>query len=97
MVLTATPSAGPDPQNRFAHRLDAEVTEEDRTVFLATQLFSAFERAAPLDPDEDIARGPPIEVLERFARFAGTLLSAKASPLSIAFGRALRERWSQSA
>ena len=64
-------------RNRLAHTLQAEVTEEDRDVFLAIPLFRAIRDAlaAPNAPSED-----PVGVLEEFACHAGIFLKAASDP-----------------
>ena len=75
-------------RNRLAHTLQAQVSEEDRAVFLSVTLFREFRiaRDAPKTPS-DI----PIDVLEEFSAHAGMMLDAAISPDGELWAQALAE------
>ena len=75
-------------RNRLAHRLSANLTEEDAAVFLNAKLFRAMrdEGAKPGKPSQD-----PLDVLEKFAQYAGSCLNQEFSALGNAFREALNE------
>ncbi len=75
-------------RNRLAHTLQAQVSEEDRTLFLSVDLFRAVRiaRDAPKTPS-DI----PIDVLEEFGAHAGMMLDAAISPDGELWAQALAE------
>lgn len=64
-------------RNRLAHTLQAQVSEEDRAVFLSVALFRELRiaRDAPKTPS-----AVPIDVLEEFGAHAGMMLDAAISP-----------------
>ncbi len=64
-------------RNRLAHTMLAEITVEDRDVFLSVSLFREMRKAlkAPESPSDE-----PLVVLEDFARHAGLSLNAASSP-----------------
>jgi hypothetical protein len=75
-------------RNQLAHTLQAQVSEEDRAVFLSVDLFREFRiaRDAPKTPS-DI----PIDVLEEFGAHAGMMLDAAISPDGELWAQALAE------
>lgn len=75
-------------RNRLAHTLQAQVSEEDRTVFLSIALFRELRvaRDAPKTPSD-----VPIDVLEEFGAHAGMMLDAAVSPDAELWKKALAE------
>ncbi|HSV68911.1 MAG TPA: hypothetical protein VLI72_02275 [Methylibium sp.] len=77
-------------RNRLAHNLKAEVTEEDRMVFLSQDMFKLMREWGHKDnkipPSND-----PLDVLEAFAEFASSMLHSGSTPHSKAFGQAMDE------
>jgi hypothetical protein len=75
-------------RNRIAHTLRAEVTEEDRDVFLGIRNFASLRRAlAEHQPDSDES----IDVVEAFARHAGSVLQHHSGPDAEIWARVTRE------
>jgi hypothetical protein len=81
-------------RNRIAHTLSASVTTSDRDVFLGIALFKELRDAlaAPEIPSDE-----PVEVLEAFARHAGTTLASAASPDAPLWRKALEPDIDESA
>jgi hypothetical protein len=74
-------------RNRMAHRLQVEISEEDRAAILSISLFSAMRTA--LSKGQVPKPGDPLSVLEDFAMFAANLLHARSDPS--------RDFWAQAA
>lgn len=72
-------------RNRLAHRLDANVTEEDANAFLSDGVFKAMriEGAKPETPSSD-----PLDVLEAFAQHVSSALQHEFSVIGNAFSKA---------
>ncbi len=64
-------------RNRVAHTLRADLTQDDANVFRSVGIYRAMKIASG---DAQALEAGPLEVLESFARFAGSLLGAGASP-----------------
>ncbi|MBY0367438.1 MAG: hypothetical protein EKK53_16965 [Burkholderiales bacterium] len=77
-------------RNRLAHNLKAEVTEEDRTVFLSQDVFKMMRVWGHKD-DKTPLSDAPIDVLEHFAEFASSMLHSATTPHSKAFKQAMEE------
>lgn len=77
-------------RNRLAHDLQATVTEDDKAVFLAPGLFSAFREEGVKGTDRKLATNP-YDVLEEFAEFASSMLNGPSTESSKAFAQALEE------
>ena len=73
-------------RNRLAHTLNAEVTAEDRDVFLSIGMFTAL-RDALAQPN--IPSMEPIDVLEDFARHAGLAYASASDPHRTLWAQAL--------
>lgn len=71
-------------RNRLAHRLDAEITRGDATVFLSIPLFREMRVALG---DVSIDARSPIEILELFARDAAVAFQCAANPESALWGK----------
>jgi hypothetical protein len=63
-------------RNRVAHTLRADLTCDDKNVFKGVELFRAMKVASG---DGQALEASPLEIVESFARFAGSMLSACAS------------------
>lgn len=76
-------------RNRLAHSLQAQVTEDDRSIFLAIELFRELrnERDKPKHPSMI-----PIDVLEQFGAHAGMMLDAAISPDATLWAQAIGEQ-----
>lgn len=74
-------------RNRIAHKLTADVTEQDAMVFLGIALFRAMRDAAnaPGGPSSKA-----VDVLEDFARHAGMMFKASASEHAKVWAEAIR-------
>lgn len=77
-------------RNRLAHNLEATVEEDDKAVFLAPSLFSAFREEGVKGTDRNLASNP-IDVLEEFAEFASSMLNGPSTESGKAFAQALEE------
>jgi hypothetical protein len=81
-------------RNRLAHQLTASVTSEDAIIFLGATAFKVFRdeaaRRGPLGTS-GLASQDPLDVLEGFAKFSGTVLTGGSGILSMAIGQALSE------
>lgn len=77
-------------RNRLAHNLEATVTEDDKVVFLAPGLFSAFREEGVKGTDRKLATNP-IDVLEEFAEFASSMLNGPSTESSKVHAQALAE------
>lgn len=75
-------------RNRLAHNLDAQVTEEDATVFLSSNRFAALRVARS---SEQVQTGEPIEILEDFSKHVAMALNYEFSPMSQAIAQAIQE------
>lgn len=75
-------------RNRLAHNLDAQVTEEDATVFLGSNRFAALRAARAADQAQT---AEPIEILEDFAKHVAMALNYEFSPMSKAISQAIQE------
>jgi hypothetical protein len=75
-------------RNRFAHNLDAQITEVDAKVFLGCERFAALRAARGA---EETQTNEPIEILEDFAKHAAMALTYEFSPLSSAIYQAIQE------
>ena len=75
-------------RNRLAHNLDAQVTEEDATVFLGSNRFAALRAARAA---EQAQTNEPIEILEDFAKHVAMALNYEFSPMSKAIYQAIQE------
>ena len=73
-------------RNRLAHTLNAEVTTEDRDVFLSIGMFTAL-RDALAQPD--VPSMEPIDVLEDFARHADLAYASASDPNRALWAQAL--------
>jgi hypothetical protein len=75
-------------RNRLSHRLSAEVTMKDASVFLNAKFFKAMRDAAA---KPGIASQDPIDILENFAKYASSSLNNEFSIISKAFTKAIDE------
>lgn len=75
-------------RNRLAHNLDAQVTEDDATVFLGNNRFAALRAARTADQAQ---AEEPIEILEDFAKHVAMVLKYEFSPMSKAISQAIQE------
>jgi hypothetical protein len=88
-------------RNRVAHNLEASITLADRSSFLSIQIFSAMRKARTQANRQTGAKrlalsDNPIDVLEDFAYFAGSILESASHPdaelWSLAFKNAEEEQ-----
>ena len=74
-------------RNRLAHNLSAQVTEDDKTIFLACERFAAMRKAKA---QTNTVGESPLEVLEDFARHTYMPFTYEFSPLTKAIEAAVQ-------
>jgi hypothetical protein len=75
-------------RNRLAHKLDAQVTEDDARVFIGCERFAALCEATAA---EEAQSNESLEILEDFARHTAVAFTYEFTPLSKAIAQAIRE------
>lgn len=79
-------------RNRLAHNLNAQVTNEDASVFLKCERFAALRAVRA---SESKISTEPIDVLEDFARHISVALTYEFTPVSRAIAQAISESHGQ--
>jgi hypothetical protein len=76
-------------RNRLSHNLNADLTDDDRNVFLSAPLYRAFREAAAARYGEN-QPDDPVSVMEAFAMHAGSLFRNQSDPNSDKWAEALK-------